>query len=95
LDLRTALSKVSDHSLLYQYLSQADALKTGEILKTDARTNLLNLMGWPQPIYYHHDLVLRADGEKLAKRNLDTSLEHLRSHGQSLEEIKQLSAYTL
>ena len=52
-------------------------------------------MGWPQPIYYHHDLVLRADGEKLAKRNLDTSLEHLRSHGQSLEEIKQLSAYTL
>jgi len=52
-----------------------------------------SLMGWPRPIYYHHDLVLRADGEKLAKRNLDTSLEQLRASGQSLEEIKHLSAY--
>ena len=130
-------------------MNQADALKTGEILETDARTSLVKwvnsdrpdpiiarrdisvsydiavthddalqhithivrgqdledqtplhiliqfLMGWPRPIYYHHDLVLRADGEKLAKRNLDTSLEHLRSHGQSLKEIKHLSAYTL
>ena len=149
LDLKVALSKVSEQSLTHQYMNQADALKTGEILETDARTSLVKwvksdrpdpiiarrdisvsydiavthddalqhithivrgqdledqtplhiliqlLMGWPQPIYYHHDLVLRADGEKLAKRNLDTSLEHLRSHGQSLKEIKHLSAYTL
>lgn len=49
-----------------------------------------NLMGWPTPLYHHHGLVLAETGEKLSKRNLDTSLHGLREAGQTRENIFDL-----
>ena len=44
------------------------------------------LMGWPEPRYYHHALVM--DGaRKLSKRDGDTSLHALREAGWTAEEV--------
>lgn len=45
------------------------------------------LMGWPTPIYYHHPLLRREDGEKLSKRGLDTSIESLRENSLTAEQV--------
>lgn len=45
------------------------------------------LMGWPTPLYNHHALVKNDKGEKLAKRNLDTTLQSLRADGQTPQDI--------
>ena len=52
-------------------------------------TLLQVLMGWPQPIYHHHPLILDADGNKLSKREKSISLAQLRSDGVTPEQIKQ------
>jgi len=52
---------------------------------------LQKLMGWPTPIYHHHKLLLNADGEKLAKRNADTSIRELRAAGLSPQEVLDLA----
>ena len=39
------------------------------------------LMGWDTPIYHHHALMRREDGEKLSKRGLDSSIQSLRKNG--------------
>jgi len=39
------------------------------------------LMGWPVPIYHHHDLIMDDDGKKLSKRSLATSIKSLRDAG--------------
>ena len=50
--------------------------------------NLLQrLMGWPTPKYYHHALRLNEDGDKLSKRNHDTSIRSLREEGYTAEEV--------
>lgn len=59
--------------------------------QTPLHVLIQTVMGWPTPTYYHHDLVLREDGEKLAKRNLDTALASLRADGQSVAEVKRLA----
>jgi len=61
--------------------------------QTPLHVLIQRLMGWPTPIYYHHDLVLREDGEKLAKRNLDTALATLREAGQSLVDVKHMAGW--
>ena len=45
------------------------------------------LMGWPTPIYHHHPLLRREDGEKLSKRGLDTSIESLRENSLTAEQV--------
>ena len=45
------------------------------------------LMGWPTPRYRHHRLLLREDGQKLAKRNSDTAIRDLRAQGLSPQEV--------
>lgn len=52
-------------------------------------TLLQVLMGWPQPIYHHHPLVLDADGRKLSKREKSISLTQLRKDGVTPEQIKR------
>jgi len=52
-------------------------------------TLLQTLMGWPQPIYRHHPLVLDADGRKLSKREKSISLKQLRADGVTPEQVKQ------
>ena len=51
--------------------------------QTGLHVLLQSLMGWPTPIYHHHALLLRADGQKLAKRNEDTSIRSMRAGGVS------------
>ena len=48
---------------------------------------LQNLMGWPVPIYHHHALLRRADGEKLSKRNQDTAIRSLREKGLTAAQV--------
>ena len=45
------------------------------------------LMGWPTPLYHHHALIRREDGEKLSKRGLDTSIESLRENSLTAEQV--------
>lgn len=52
---------------------------------------LQKLMGYPTPAYHHHKLLLNKDGEKLAKRNADTSIRELRASGLSPQEILDLA----
>ncbi|MHA7898415.1 MAG: tRNA glutamyl-Q(34) synthetase GluQRS [Henriciella sp.] len=53
------------------------------------QTLLQVLMGWPQPVYQHHQLVLDADGKKLSKRQKSLTLADLRKNGMTALEIKQ------
>ncbi len=50
------------------------------------------LMGWPTPRYRHHRLLLREDGQKLAKRNSDTAIRDLRAQGLSPQEVLAMAA---
>jgi glutamyl-Q tRNA(Asp) synthetase len=45
------------------------------------------LMGWETPEYYHHDLLLRADGEKLSKRAGDRTIRSARISGKSAKAL--------
>ena len=58
--------------------------------QTPLHVLIQTLMSWPVPHYYHHALVLRADGEKLAKRNLDTALHNLLEAHQTPADIRAL-----
>ncbi len=52
-------------------------------------TLLQVLMGWHQPIYRHHPLVLGSDGKRLSKRSQSVSLATLRADGMTPAEIRQ------
>lgn len=45
------------------------------------------LMGWRTPIYHHHALIRREDGEKLSKRGLDTTIKSLRENSLTAEQV--------
>ncbi len=49
---------------------------------------LQNLLGLPEPLYHHHDLVLGEDGRKLSKSRHDTALESLRRQGLTADDIR-------
>ncbi|NNE57157.1 MAG: tRNA glutamyl-Q(34) synthetase GluQRS [Hellea sp.] len=54
--------------------------------------NLLQrLMGWSVPEYIHHKLRLNPDGEKLSKRNHDTSIRSLRAEGYTAAEVLDMA----
>ena len=54
--------------------------------------NLLQrLMGWPVPEYHHHDLRLNDDGDKLSKRNHDTSIRSLREEGYTAAQVLDMA----
>ncbi|PKP80902.1 MAG: tRNA glutamyl-Q(34) synthetase GluQRS [Alphaproteobacteria bacterium HGW-Alphaproteobacteria-18] len=50
------------------------------------------LMGWPQPVYRFHPLLLGADGKKLSKRNADKSLAAYRAEGMTPADIRAMTA---
>jgi len=52
-------------------------------------TLLQVLMRWPQPIYFHHPLVLGQDGKRLSKSNESEPLARLRASGMSVADIWQ------
>ena len=55
--------------------------------ETPLHVLIQHLMGWPTPIYHHHALLTREDGEKLSKRGLDTSLASLRENGLTAAQV--------
>lgn len=50
---------------------------------------LQELLGLPAPVYYHHRLVLDAEGNKLAKRNPSTTLRDLRAAGWAPTDVRR------
>ena len=61
----------------------------GEDLRaaTDIHRLLQALMGWPEPRYAHHPLLLGPDGKRLAKRDGAQALRALREAGCSVEAL--------
>lgn len=57
---------------------------------TSVHVLLQELLGFPRPHYFHHDLVLADDGRKLSKSNRDTSLQSLRAAGATPGDIRRM-----
>lgn len=51
---------------------------------------LQQLLGLPQPIYHHHDLIVNEDGQKLSKSQHDVSLNSLRAAGLTPVDIMRM-----
>lgn len=47
------------------------------------------LLGWPEPIYIHHSLILDDEGKKLSKRNLAPSIDSMKSEKVSMPILKR------
>jgi len=52
---------------------------------------LQTLMDWPEPVYFHHDVVRNKNGQKLSKRNQDTTIKSLREKGLTPDEVMALA----
>lgn len=61
----------------------------GEDLRaaTDVQRVLQALMGWAEPAYAHHGLVLDADGRRLAKRDRAATLREMRAAGVAAADV--------
>ncbi|MEN3397853.1 tRNA glutamyl-Q(34) synthetase GluQRS [Brucella melitensis] len=55
---------------------------------TSVHRLLQKLLGLPEPLYHHHDLVLGEDGQKLAKSRKDTALASLLEQGWTPADIR-------
>lgn len=51
---------------------------------------LQELLGLPEPLYLHHELIVGADGRKLSKSNGATALSRLRAQGATPSDIRRL-----
>lgn len=56
---------------------------------TSVHRLLQTLLGLPEPLYHHHDLVLGEDGLKLSKSRKDTALASLREQGWTPADIRR------
>ena len=65
----------------------------GEDLRPAAHLHRLLqvLMGWPEPQYAHHALLLDAAGRRLSKRDGAVSLRALRESGVSAPEVRRMA----
>ncbi len=50
------------------------------------------LLGFPEPLYLHHHLILDSEGKRLAKRGESLSIHALREAGVSPEEVLEMIA---
>ncbi|RUX28546.1 tRNA glutamyl-Q(34) synthetase GluQRS [Mesorhizobium sp. M2A.F.Ca.ET.042.01.1.1] len=57
---------------------------------TGVQRLLQELLGLPQPRYFHHRLILGPDGRKLSKSFKDTGLAALREAGMSQQDVRRL-----
>jgi glutamyl-Q tRNA(Asp) synthetase len=57
---------------------------------TSVHRLLQELLGLPEPLYYHHRLVVDTGGRKLAKSTRATGLRELRAQGATPGEIRRL-----
>ncbi|MFN7633642.1 MAG: glutamate--tRNA ligase family protein, partial [Acetobacteraceae bacterium] len=67
----------------------------GQDLKpaTHLQRLLQALMGWPEPAYAHHPLLLGPDGRRLAKRDRAATLAELRAAGRSAAELRAMAGF--
>ena len=68
-------------------VTRADDLKPA----TAVQRLLQALMGWPEPQYAHHRLLLGPDGRRLAKRDHAATLRDLRERGTSPAEARAMA----
>jgi glutamyl-Q tRNA(Asp) synthetase len=47
------------------------------------------LMGWPEPVYRHHQLLTGPDGRRYAKRDRSVTLAELRAGGMTAAELRE------
>ncbi len=66
----------------------------GEDLRSSTHVHRLLqvLLGFPEPIYLHHPLILDEAGKRLAKRNDSLSIKALRQRGLSATEVLAFNA---
>ena len=57
---------------------------------TSIQRLLQELLGYPAPAYFHHQLVEGPDGRKLSKSENDTGLQRLRESGAAPADIRRL-----
>ncbi|MDH4987947.1 tRNA glutamyl-Q(34) synthetase GluQRS [Aminobacter anthyllidis] len=57
---------------------------------TSVQRLLQQVLGLPQPSYFHHRLVLGPDGRKLSKSQRDTGLAALRKAGETPETVRAM-----
>lgn len=57
------------------------------------QTLLQVLMGWPAPVYEHHELLFDDTGAKLSKRQRSISLASLRADGMTADQIRVRLGY--
>ncbi|TIT58829.1 MAG: tRNA glutamyl-Q(34) synthetase GluQRS, partial [Mesorhizobium sp.] len=60
---------------------------------TGVQRLLQEILGLPQPSYFHHRLVLGPDGRKLSKSLRDTGLAALREAGASPADVRRLIGF--
>lgn len=58
---------------------------------TDLHRLLQALLGWPEPQYRHHPLLLGADGKRLSKRDNAPTLAALRQDGHSPASVRAMA----
>jgi glutamyl-Q tRNA(Asp) synthetase len=51
---------------------------------------LQTLLGLAEPVYFHHRLILGADGRKLSKSFRDSGIDALRSSGRTPDDVRRL-----
>lgn len=56
---------------------------------TSVQRVLQDLMGWPEPAYAHHALILDADGHKLSKRDGAEGVRVLRQAGWTARQVRE------
>jgi glutamyl-Q tRNA(Asp) synthetase len=57
---------------------------------TSVHRLLQRLLDLPEPLYYHHRLILGPDGHKLSKSNQDTGIAAFRAAGRTPQEVRAL-----
>lgn len=57
---------------------------------TSVHRLLQGLLGLPAPVYYHHRLLLDADGKKLSKSTRATGVRELRAQGVTPAEVRRM-----
>ncbi|WP_435892840.1 tRNA glutamyl-Q(34) synthetase GluQRS [Oceaniferula spumae] len=73
-------------------MQQITDVTRGEDLlaSTHVHRLLQELLGYPEPVYHHHRLILDANGVRLAKRDDPMSIRTLRELGHSPEEVMEM-----
>jgi glutamyl-Q tRNA(Asp) synthetase len=52
---------------------------------------LQSLLGWSEPSYHHHPLLIGTDGKRYAKRDKSLTIRALREAGKSAEQVRRMA----